>query len=263
MATYPSTTNSNLNFYGVDPIAEYLENQRLRDLVNATNFTDATVPTVSKKKGGTLDYAPDIGSGYLPYSESEKINAAFRNTMADDPYYGELIRRGIYIPLSDEAKAVMSGYQTVQNTAGTQTQGLTRKNATGTVVGTGTGTGTVVGTGTGTGTVVNTKPTTSIGALDTKPVTSLTADQTALSKQNEDFLKNWQSSADALKTDILTGVDIKNQQFGTQATQGFMDAFKNFQIPTNQQTGVNLGNYNDNRNAAADQWWSQYVTGRR
>jgi hypothetical protein len=24
-----------------------------------------------------------------------------------------------------------------------------------------------------------------------------------------------------------------------------------------------MGNYNDNRNAAADQWWSQYVTGRR
>ena len=66
-----------------------------------------------------------------------------------------------------------------------------------------------------------------------------------------------------LKSDILTGVDAKNKAFGTQATQGFMDAFKNFQIPTNQQTGVNLGNYNDNRNAAADQWWSQYVTGRR
>ena len=84
-----------------------------------------------------------------------------------------------------------------------------------------------------------------------------------MSGQNTEFLKNWNSSADALKTNILSGVDTKNQAFGTQATQGFMDAFKNFQIPTNQQTGVNLGNYNDNRNAAADQWWSQYVTGRR
>jgi hypothetical protein len=93
--------------------------------------------------------------------------------------------------------------------------------------------------------------------------TALEGQQTALSGQNTEFLKNWNSSADALKTNILSGVDTKNQAFGTQATQGFMDAFKNFQIPTNQQTGVNMGNYNDNRNAAADQWWSQYVTGRR
>ena len=27
--------------------------------------------------------------------------------------------------------------------------------------------------------------------------------------------------------------------------------------------GLNLNNYNDGRNAAADQWWSSYVTGRR
>jgi hypothetical protein len=92
---------------------------------------------------------------------------------------------------------------------------------------------------------------------------ALAGNQTALTSQNANFLKDWNTSADALKTSILSGVDTKNQQFGTQATQGFMDAFKNFQIPTNQQTGVNLGNYNDNRNAAADQWWSQYVTGRR
>jgi hypothetical protein len=92
---------------------------------------------------------------------------------------------------------------------------------------------------------------------------ALAANQTALTSQNVDFLKDWNTSADALKTNILSGVDTKNQAFGTQATQGFMDAFKNFQIPTNQQTGVNMGNYNDNRNAAADQWWSQYVTGRR
>ena len=92
---------------------------------------------------------------------------------------------------------------------------------------------------------------------------ALQGQQTALTSQNANFLKDWNTSADALKTSILSGVDTKNQQFGTQATQGFMDAFKNFQIPTNQQTGVNLGNYNDNRNAAADQWWSQYVTGRR
>jgi hypothetical protein len=78
--------------------------------------------------------------------------------------------------------------------------------------------------------------------------TALEGQQTALSGQNTEFLKNWNSSADALKTNILSGVDTKNQAFGTQATQGFMDAFKNFQIPTNQQTGVNLGNYNDNRN---------------
>ena len=93
--------------------------------------------------------------------------------------------------------------------------------------------------------------------------TALEGQQTALTSQNANFLKDWNASADALKTNILSGVDTKNQAFGTQATQGFMDAFKNFQIPTNQQTGVNLGNYNDNRNAAADQWWSQYVTGRR
>ena len=93
--------------------------------------------------------------------------------------------------------------------------------------------------------------------------TALAGQQTALTSQNANFLKDWNTSADALKTNILSGVDTKNQAFGTQATQGFMDAFKNFQIPTNQQTGVNLGNYNDNRNAAADQWWSQYVTGRR
>ena len=92
---------------------------------------------------------------------------------------------------------------------------------------------------------------------------ALAGNQTALTSQNEAFLKNWNTSADALKNSILSGVDTKNQAFGTQATQGFMDAFKNFQIPTNQQPGVNLGNYNDNRNAAADQWWSQYVTGRR
>jgi hypothetical protein len=92
---------------------------------------------------------------------------------------------------------------------------------------------------------------------------ALAGNQTALSSQNAEFLKNWNTSADALKNSILSGVDTKSQAFGTQATQGFMDAFKNFQIPTNQQTGVNLGNYNDNRNAAADQWWSQYVTGRR
>ena len=77
---------------------------------------------------------------------------------------------------------------------------------------------------------------------------------------SKQFLGDW---GNQLKTDILSGVEAKNKQFGTEATQGFMDAFKNFQIPTNQQTGVNLGNYNDNRNAAADQWWSQYVTGRR
>jgi hypothetical protein len=92
---------------------------------------------------------------------------------------------------------------------------------------------------------------------------ALAGNQTALTSQNANFLKDWTTSADTLKNSILSGVDTKNQAFGTQATQGFMDAFKNFQIPTNQQTGVNLGNYNDNRNAAADQWWSQYVTGRR
>lgn len=92
---------------------------------------------------------------------------------------------------------------------------------------------------------------------------ALAGNQTALTSQNEAFLKNWNTSADALKNNILSGVDTKNQAFGVDATKGFMNAFKNFQIPTNQQTGVNLGNYNDNRNAAADQWWSQYVTGRR
>jgi hypothetical protein len=168
-------------------------------------------------------------------------------------------------------------------TAGTGTAG-TGTAGTGTA-GTGAaGTGTA-GTGAaGTGTAATSPPSTintgSIPALTTADLTNwyntqpkgITADQlktalgeqqTALSGQNTEFLKNWNSSADALKTNILSGVDTKNQAFGTQATQGFMDAFKNFQIPTNQQTGVNLGNYNDNRNAAADQWWSQYVTGRR
>jgi len=92
---------------------------------------------------------------------------------------------------------------------------------------------------------------------------ALQANQTALTTQNANFLKNWDTNVSSLKSDILSGVDAKNKEFGTQATQGFMDAFKNFQIPTNQQNGVNMGNYNDNRNAAADQWWSQYVTGRR
>ena len=108
-----------------------------------------------------------------------------------------------------------------------------------------------------------TVPKSTVSPYVAKVTDALASNQTALSKQNEDFLKNWQTSADTLKTDILTGVDTKNQAFGTQATKGFMDAFKNFQIPTTQQTGVNMGNYNDNRNAAADQWWSQYVTGRR
>ena len=69
-------------------------------------------------------------------------------------------------------------------------------------------------------------------------------------------LNNW---GDAYSTKM----DTTLQNFGTQATNGFMGAFKNFAIPTSQQNGVNLGNYNDNRNAAADQWWSSYVTGRR
>jgi hypothetical protein len=69
-------------------------------------------------------------------------------------------------------------------------------------------------------------------------------------------LNNW---GDAYSTKM----DATLQNFGTQATNGFMGAFKNFAIPTSQQNGVNLGNYNDNRNAAADQWWSSYVTGRR
>ena len=91
---------------------------------------------------------------------------------------------------------------------------------------------------------------------------SLSANQTALTKQNEKFLTDWGTQADTWKTGVLKDVDTKNQAFGTQATQGFMDAFKNYQLPTNT-AGVNMGNYNDNRTTAGDQWWSQYVTGRR
>jgi hypothetical protein len=69
-------------------------------------------------------------------------------------------------------------------------------------------------------------------------------------------LNNW---GDAYSTKM----DNTLQKFGTEATNGFMGAFKNFAIPTSQQNGVNLGNYNDNRNSSADQWWSNYVTGRR
>ena len=91
---------------------------------------------------------------------------------------------------------------------------------------------------------------------------SLSANQTALTKQNEKFLTDWGTQADTWKAGVLKDVDTKNQAFGTQATQGFMDAFKNYQLPTNT-AGVNMGNYNDNRTTAGDQWWSQYVTGRR
>ena len=139
------------------------------------------------------------------------------------------------------------------NTQGTGTAG-TGTAGTGTAgtetAGTGTaGTGTA-GTGTaGTGTAGTVAPS-GLTLADLKGLGYLT---------KSDF----DTANSTLKSDILTGVDAKNKAFGTQATQGFMDAFKNFQIPTNQQTGVNLGNYNDNRNAAADQWWSQYVTGRR
>ena len=91
---------------------------------------------------------------------------------------------------------------------------------------------------------------------------SLSANQTALTKQNEKFLTDWGTQADTWKAGVLTDVDTKNQAFGRQATQGFMDAFKNYQLPTNT-AGVNMGNYNDNRTTAGDQWWSQYVTGRR
>ena len=91
---------------------------------------------------------------------------------------------------------------------------------------------------------------------------SLSANQTALTKQNEKFLTDWGTQADTWKAGVLTDVDTKNQAFGRQATQGFMDAFKNYQLPTTT-AGVNMGNYNDNRTTAGDQWWSQYVTGRR
>ena len=91
---------------------------------------------------------------------------------------------------------------------------------------------------------------------------ALEGQQTALTKQNEKFLTDWGTQADTWKTGVLKDVDTKNQAFGVDATKGFMNAFKNFQIPTNT-AGVNMGNYNDNRTTAGDQWWSQYVTGRR
>ena len=123
---------------------------------------------------------------------------------------------------------------------------------------------------TGTGTGINTGTTPSgLTLADLQGLGYLTKSQydTGNTAFQTDLLKNLGTQntewGNTLKSDILSGVDTKNQQFGQQATQGFMNAFKNFQIPTSQQTGVNLGNYNDNRNAAADQWWSQYVTGRR
>lgn len=105
----------------------------------------------------------------------------------------------------------------------------------------------------------------SLSPYDTMDATGATPEKVVTPPSGLGYLtkSDFDTANSTLKSDILTGVDAKNKAFGTQATQGFMDAFKNFQIPTNQQTGVNLGNYNDNRNAAADQWWSQYVTGRR
>jgi hypothetical protein len=55
----------------------------------------------------------------------------------------------------------------------------------------------------------------------------------------------------------------QNKNLATNTNAGLMNSFKNFQIPTAQQNGVNLGNYNDNRNTAADTWWSNYIATRR
>lgn len=81
------------------------------------------------------------------------------------------------------------------------------------------------------------------------------ANQSVLDKQNAEY----QSSLSKMNADNQAAMQRNNQSM----IAGNMDAFKNFNIPIEPQSGVNMGNYNANRKTAADQWWSNYVTGRR
>lgn len=57
--------------------------------------------------------------------------------------------------------------------------------------------------------------------------------------------------------------DLNGRYTGLQKEQ--VKAINNQNGGSNQSVadGVNMQNYNDNRNATADQWWSKYLTGRR
>jgi hypothetical protein len=87
--------------------------------------------------------------------------------------------------------------------------------------------------------------------------------QTVPSSQNTQLLNNLTNTNQQLGTSISSGMQSQNKNLATNTNAGLMNSFKNFQIPTAQQNGVNLGNYNDNRNTAADTWWSNYIATRR
>jgi hypothetical protein len=87
--------------------------------------------------------------------------------------------------------------------------------------------------------------------------------QTSPSSQNTQLLNNLTNTNQQLGTSISSGMQSQNKNLATNTNAGLMNSFKNFQIPTAQQNGVNLGNYNDNRNTAADTWWSNYIATRR
>jgi hypothetical protein len=87
--------------------------------------------------------------------------------------------------------------------------------------------------------------------------------QTVPSSQNTQLLTNLTNRNQQLGASILSGMQSQNKNLATNTNTGLMNSFKNFQIPTAQQNGVNLGNYNDNRNTATDTWWSNYIATRR
>jgi hypothetical protein len=87
--------------------------------------------------------------------------------------------------------------------------------------------------------------------------------QTVPSSQNTQLLNNLTNRNQQLGTSISSGMQSQNKNLATNTNTGLMNSFKNFQIPTAQQNGVNLGNYNDNRNTATDTWWSNYIATRR
>lgn len=87
--------------------------------------------------------------------------------------------------------------------------------------------------------------------------------QTVPSSQNTQLLTNLTNRNQQLGASILSGMQSQNKNLATNANTGLMNSFKNFQIPIAQQNGVNLGNYNDNRNTATDTWWSNYIATRR
>ena len=87
--------------------------------------------------------------------------------------------------------------------------------------------------------------------------------QTVPSNQNTQLLNNLTNRNQQLGASISSGMQSQNKNLATNTNAGLMNSFKNFQIPTAQQNGVNLGNYNDNRNTATDTWWSNYIATRR